>query len=346
MKTNLSSIEINAEAQRRKAAKIGMATGRYPCFLLSPWIKPFARLDETYRISAFYFAPLRLCAFALTLSLQLGIPLAIIFCATHVTAATFSKDIAPIFQKHCQECHRPGEIGPMSLLTYAETRPWAKAIKKSVLDRTMPPWHADAERGMFSNDISLTEEEIKVVAAWVDEGAPEGDPRDLPPPLTWNMSEWKLGEPDIALFPEKPFHVPATGEFQDLYQCLVLPTNLDHDVWVDAFEYKVDNRKVVHHIVGFQDSTGKAMTRDAATPETGFPCDMGGSNSAIGPAEIVNGLLGGWGPGTPPNVNHPGTAKLTKKRLDHYSPNSLYKPNRRGAVRPIRRGVAFGQGSH
>jgi hypothetical protein len=95
-------------------------------------------------------------------------------------AQTFSKDVLPILQKQCQDCHRPGEIGPMPLLTYKDVRPWAKAIRESVVTRKMPPWHADPGVGRFRNDHSLTDQEIQVVKKWADAGAPEGDPKDAP----------------------------------------------------------------------------------------------------------------------------------------------------------------------
>src|SRR5438445_8772948 len=96
------------------------------------------------------------------------------------TTPTFFHDVAPILQQHCQECHRAGEIGPMALLTYQQTRPWAKAIKSAVLARKMPPWLADPHYGRFSNDRSLSQAEIDTLVAWVDRGAREGDPKEAP----------------------------------------------------------------------------------------------------------------------------------------------------------------------
>ena len=106
-----------------------------------------------------------------------------VFAAPNTTTApvTFNKDVLPILQKNCQGCHRPGEIGPMSLLTYSEARPWAKAIKEEVLARRMPPWNAVKGFGKFKNDVGLTQEQIEVIADWVEGGAPEGNPAYLPP---------------------------------------------------------------------------------------------------------------------------------------------------------------------
>lgn len=225
---------------------------------------------------------------------------------------TFNRDIAPIFQKHCQDCHRPGEVAPMSLLTYEESRPWVKAIKKSVTDRSMPPWHADPAHGKFLDDISLSEEQIAMIVQWADQGAPEGEAADLPPPVDWKSGDWKVGTPDLVIFPDRPFDVRLTEEGKDIYQCIVLPTNLTEDVWVQAFEYKIENRRITHHIVAFSDATGKAAALDAETPEPGFPCGMGGEGS-MGGFSSLDSMLGGWGPGVPPNVMPEGTAKQLKK---------------------------------
>src|SRR5579863_8308434 len=113
------------------------------------------------------------------------------------TPVTFAKDIAPIFQAKCEACHRNGSMAPMSLVTYEETRPWAKAIKQRVVTRSMPPWHLDKTVGIqqFQNDISLSDEQINVISQWVDAGAPLGDPKDLPAPKQWPKDEgWQLAK--------------------------------------------------------------------------------------------------------------------------------------------------------
>ena len=105
--------------------------------------------------------------------------------AAMAATPTFNKDVLPILQKHCQECHRPGEVAPMSLLNYAEARPWAKAMKAAVVTQKMPPWFADPKYGHFANDRRLSPEEIATISTWADNGAPEGDPKDAPPPHTF-----------------------------------------------------------------------------------------------------------------------------------------------------------------
>src|SRR5499426_3637296 len=109
---------------------------------------------------------------------------------------TFTKDVAPIFYKNCTGCHRPGEIAPMSLLTYNDARPWAKSIREKVANREMPPWHADPKYGHFKNDRRLTQKEIDTITAWVDGGAAEGAPSDLPPAPKFSEG-WAIGAPDL-----------------------------------------------------------------------------------------------------------------------------------------------------
>src|SRR5438874_7023291 len=115
---------------------------------------------------------------------------------------TFTKDVAPILQRSCQNCHRPGSIAPMSLLTYEEARPWAKAIKENVVLRNMPPWHIDPNVGIsrFKNSVALSDQEIATVAKWVDSGAPKGNPADMPPPRKFDDNDkWSTGTPDLVV---------------------------------------------------------------------------------------------------------------------------------------------------
>src|SRR5690348_17607203 len=123
--------------------------------------------------------------------------LALVASASTVTV-TFSKDVAPILEKNCQTCHRPGEAAPMSLLTYQQARPWAKAIKEAVLLKKMPPWFADPHYSKFRNDRSMAQKDIDTLVAWADLGAPEGNPKDLPKPITF-VDGWNIGHPDVVL---------------------------------------------------------------------------------------------------------------------------------------------------
>src|ERR1700681_4818463 len=154
-------------------------------------------------------------------------------------APVFHKDVLPILQKNCQSCHRPGEAGPMSFLTYKETRPCAKAIREAVRLRKMPPWFADPEHGSFQNDRRLSEHDIGTLAAWADNGAPEGDPKDAPKPVTF-VEGWNIGTPDVVLEMLAEYDVPASGTLE--YQHFVVPTHFTEDKWVRVVELHPGNR--------------------------------------------------------------------------------------------------------
>ena len=158
----------------------------------------------------------------------------------------FYKDVLPILQDRCQECHRPGEIAPMPFLTYAGVRPWAKAIREAVLGRKMPPWFADPAYGRFANDRSLSRAEIDTLVQWVDAGAPSGDPKSAPPPHQWPTG-WNIGTPDAVFEMPDAFPIPA-GRAID-YQYLILPTRFSEDKWVQKVEVRPSDRAAVHHAV-------------------------------------------------------------------------------------------------
>jgi hypothetical protein len=158
----------------------------------------------------------------------------------------FYKDVLPILQKHCQECHRSGEIAPMPFVSYAGTRPWAKAIREQVIARKMPPWFADPMYGHFANDRSLSQPEIDTLAAWVIAGAPAGNVTDAPPPHDWPRG-WNIGTPDAVFEMPHAFAVPANGAVD--YQYLILPTHFTEDRWVQKVEVRTSSRAAVHHAV-------------------------------------------------------------------------------------------------
>ncbi len=161
---------------------------------------------------------------------------------------TFSKDVAPILFKNCADCHRPGELAPMSLLSFKDARPWAASIREKVVSRVMPPWHADEHYGKFSNDKRLTQQEIDTIAAWVDQGAKEGNPKDLPSAPTY-AAGWKIGKPDVVLTMQEEYTLDATGS--DEYINFSMPTSFKQDVWVQAAEIHPGNKRVVHHVIAF-----------------------------------------------------------------------------------------------
>ena len=159
---------------------------------------------------------------------------------------TFTKDVAPILFDNCVACHRPDHIAPMSLMTYEDTRPWARAVKMKVRNREMPPWGAAPGVQEYKNDQSLSQEEINTIVAWVDGGAPKGNAADMPAAPVFADS-WSIGEPDLIFTMLEPFKVPADGTIPYLY--ITVPTNLEEDVWISATEYRPSDRRVVHHVI-------------------------------------------------------------------------------------------------
>ncbi len=169
----------------------------------------------------------------------------ILFLACHGDAeVTFSRDVAPILYQKCTACHHPNDIAPMSLIEYKSARPWAKAIREAVLLKQMPPWFADSTTGHFSNDPTLSESERRTITQWVDEGAKEGDPRDLPPAPSY-VDGWHIGKPDVV-FDIGQDHV-LKGTSVDEYVYFTVPTNFTEGHWVQAVELRPGNRKIVHH---------------------------------------------------------------------------------------------------
>ena len=182
--------------------------------------------------------------------------------------ATFHKNIEPILQARCQGCHREGEAAPMSLITYQQVRPWAKAIRQAVLTRKMPPWFADPAHGSFSNDRRMPQEEIDRIVAWVDGGAREGDPKDAPKPRTFTEG-WVMGKPDAVVELPVDFSVPASGTVE--YTYFVVPTGFTEDKWVENVEVRAGNPKVVHHIVVEVRPPGVEFLTDAKPGEPFVP---------------------------------------------------------------------------
>ena len=161
-------------------------------------------------------------------------------------APTFAKDIAPIMFAKCANCHRPGEVAPMSLLSYQDARPWAKAIKNKVVAREMPPWGANPALTLpMRNDVSLTDKEIQTMAAWADAGAPRGNDADLPPTPTF-AEGWTYGsEPDVVLEMPVEFEIPAEGELG--VQTFFSKIPFTEDKFAEVLELRPGNRAVVHH---------------------------------------------------------------------------------------------------
>jgi hypothetical protein len=161
-------------------------------------------------------------------------------------APTFSKDVASIMYQKCVTCHRPGEIAPMSFVTYQNVRPWARSIREKVLAREMPPWDADPQHGKFRNARSLTEQEIDTIVRWANAGARQGDPADLPA-LPKYPAGWQIGTPDIVFEMPVEYQIPADGAID--YQYFEVPTNFKEDRWMQAGEVRAGDPEHVHHII-------------------------------------------------------------------------------------------------
>jgi hypothetical protein len=220
---------------------------------------------------------------------------------------TFDKDVLPILQKNCQQCHRPGEVAPMSLLTYQDARPWAKAMKNALLTKKMPPWFADPRYGHFTNDRTMKAADIETIVSWVDNGAPEGNPADAPPPRTF-QDGWNI-KPDMVIEMPNDFQIPASGTIN--YQYIRVKGNIDHDLWVTAAEMRPGNPAVVHHGKVWVVPPGSHWMENA---EYGVPYETGmGRNST----EEGNDVLGKFNPGLGAQTFAvDGSAKLIPKGSD------------------------------
>jgi len=250
------------------------------------------QVPSTLALAAFAFAP--------------------VFGAETAKPVTFSKDIAPILQAKCQDCHRQGGMAPMSLVSYQEVRPWAKSVKSRVLARTMPPWFLDKTVGIqhFSNDASLSEMQIATIVKWVDAGSPQGDLKDLPPPKTYTDEDtWKLakqfGPPDLVLKSED-YTMPADG--QDVWFKPYTEVNLTEPRWVRAVEIRPSTtagRRIFHHVLArlLQDETPEQMGN---LKLIGSVADDNNGGGGAGSA----GLLMEWAVGKNYDVYRPNTGKL------------------------------------
>jgi hypothetical protein len=215
---------------------------------------------------------------------------------------TFAKDIAPIFQEKCQDCHRKGAMAPMSLITYEEARPWAKSIRQRVVTKQMPPWHIDQTVGVrhFKNDMSLSKGQIDAIVEWVDSGAPLGNVKDMPAAKQWPPDdEWQaakeLGEPDFVIKSE-PYTMAA--HHQDVWWRPVSNVPVTEPRWVRAVEMRpgtVAGRRIVHHAVAYldQDDKDTAGVPGSASADTGR-----------------RGMLMEWAIGKQFDLYRPNTGKL------------------------------------
>jgi hypothetical protein len=223
---------------------------------------------------------------------------------------TYTRDIAPIIYRNCTSCHRAGEVAPFALQSYQDVRKHAETIAAVTKSRYMPPWKADSH-GEFIGERRLTPTQISMLRQWLDQGAPEGNPADLPK-LPSFPSGWRLGPPEVVVQPAAPYTLAADGD--DVYRCFVIPTHYDQDRYLSGIDVQPGNGKVVHHIIAYLDTTGKAReleaqahAKDPASP---------GYTSFGGPGFQPEGALGGWVPGYDPVTLPEGVGILLPKGGD------------------------------
>ncbi|HEX8914499.1 MAG TPA: hypothetical protein VF796_19275 [Humisphaera sp.] len=236
---------------------------------------------------------------------------------------TYAGEVAAILFQNCATCHRPGEVAPFPLLTYADASRRARQIARVVGDRLMPPWKPEPGYGHFQAERRLTEQQIATLRAWADAGAPEGDPNLAPPAPTFAKG-WQLGEPDLVI--EMPESYALHAEGPDVLRNFVVPVSVDADKMVGAIEFRPGNPKVVHHALVFLDGSGQARKLDAADPGPGY-------TSFGGPGFFPSGSLGGWAPGTTPRFLPDGVGRYMKKGWDaviqiHYHPSGKPETDR------------------
>ena len=232
---------------------------------------------------------------------------------------TFHKDVLPILQTRCQGCHRPGEIGSMPLQTFAQTRPFAKAIRQSVLTRKMPPWSAAPGIGKWKNDPSLTAAEIETLTTWADTGAAEGNPKDAPAARQF-VEGWQIGQPDVVFEMPVSYQIPASGTIE--YTYIIIPTNFNEDRWVQAAEIRPGNRAVVHHIVAFAREPGSKWLREYPIGQPFVPAPRNGKTKRSSDGDrleegsLNDERIAGYVPGALADRLQPGQARLLKKGSD------------------------------
>lgn len=221
---------------------------------------------------------------------------------------TFAKDVAPILYNNCVTCHRAGEMAPMSLLTYAEARPWAQAIARQTGNGTMPPWHADAPDGTFSNERKLTAAQKDVLARWAAGGAPQGNPADMPAAPTF-ASGWIIGKPDQVFEMLEDYAVPARGEIE--YENFYIPTGFTETKWLQAIEARPGNRRLVHHILVYYEAAPDGSRVPPVLQPNREDNALPRRQPGLRPVREASGptrLLATYAPGTNPQVFPAGTA--------------------------------------
>ena len=231
-----------------------------------------------------------------------------IYAASGVPSApSFYRDVLPILQERCQTCHRTGEIGPMPLVTYDQVRPYARAIAESATERKMPPWFADARVGHFSNDPSLTTQEIDTLVSWASSGAPAGDPHDSPPPRKF-AQDWIIPQPDIVIRMPAPVAIPAHGNVEYTYE--IVHTGFTKDTWVRMSEIRPSSRENVHHAVVYVRPPGSHWLQHAPIGISFTASDMTDEQDRRDTHFTTADILLVYAPGSSPDHWTSGMAKF------------------------------------
>ncbi len=244
---------------------------------------------------------------------------------------TYHRDVVPILQKHCQDCHRPGQVAPFSLLSYEQARKRASDIVSVTQDRLMPPWHASTSTGgPFRGARVLSEAERKTLAAWAESNCPAGDPKDGPAARSWT-SEWTLGPPDLILELPQAYTLGSAG--RDEHRVFVIPSGLTEGKWVSAVDFKPGNPRVVHHILAAFDVTGRARSLDKGDEAPGYKTFAGYGTLPSGLPFLPSGSLGGWAPGKMPFALPKGVGRYLPAEADvllqiHYHKSGKDEPDR------------------
>jgi hypothetical protein len=220
---------------------------------------------------------------------------------------TFYRDVLPILARHCQSCHRPGEIAPMPLMTYEQVQPLAHAIADSVAARRMPPWFADPHAGHFQNDPSLSAQEIRTIESWAQSGAAAGNKNDAPPPHRW-VTGWNIPRPDAVVQMPKPVAIPAEGDVEYTYE--IVPTGFSEGKWVSMSEIRPTSRENVHHAVVYIRSPDSNWLRHAPVGVPFTASDMSDEQDRHDAHTTKADILLVYAPGSSPDNWPTGMAKF------------------------------------
>jgi len=236
---------------------------------------------------------------------------------------TFYKNILPIFQKHCQSCHREGEPAPMPLMTYEQAKASSAGLKHAVQMRMMPPWFADPAVGHFSNDISLTADQIAAIIAWVDASTPAGNPQDAPPPMRWTEG-WNITKPDVEVRMPTPVAIPERGDIEYTYE--IVPTHFSEDRWVQMSEMRPSSPEHVHHAVVYIRPPDSQWLRHAPVGAPFTAATLSDPEDRRDAHGTTSDLLLVYAPGSSPDRWAEGMAKLIPAGSDlvfqlHYTAN-------------------------